>query len=268
MYKNSLLVFTLSLSIIGGATAVAYASQSTVDFTKNKVVTVASKSEVGGLNQSMEGKTDDQIKITKGKISDEEAVKLAVKVMKDYMGLDANSFGEAHITRTNAQEDFKFFMDLYPKEDAAVLKENAQKHTANVINVQFIPAANLKKPMAATNNIVIDEETGEIVTLMASGSSIDGSLKVIDDAKVQSSVINFFAKLGKNVQPETIKVTKTANSGTIRALCDLEDGRDVWMTLNLKDYAVLGYEINYDRLITLPSVQKDYDENFRDLQVN
>ncbi|EGW41584.1 hypothetical protein [Desulfosporosinus sp. OT] len=267
MIKKNILVFTLTLSIIGGATAIAYASQSTVDSTKNKVVTLASKSEVNGINQSIEGKTGDEINITKGKISDEEAVNIAAKAMKDYMGLDANSFGEAHITRTNAQDDFKFFMDLYPKEDAAVLKENAQKHTANVINVQFIPAANLKEPMPASNSIVINEETGEIVTLMAS-KNIDGSFKaVIDDAKVQTAVINFFGKLGKNVQCNTIKVTKTANFGTIRAFCDLEDGRDVWMTLNLKDYSVLGYEINYDRLITLPSVQKDYDENFRELQV-
>lgn len=268
MNKKNILVLALALTIVGSATAGINASQNSIDSTKNKVVAVDVKSEKSGSKQNTKDRTGDEIKIQKSSITDEEAVKIATEAMKDYMGLDANTFGEAHVTRTNNQDNFKFFMELYPKEDAAVLKINAEKHTADVINVQFIPAANLKQPMPAADYIVINEETGEIVSL-AAYTNIDSNLKAaIDDTKVKSAVISFFGKLDKAVQEDTIKVGKTPEAGTIRALCDLEDGRDVWMSINLKDYSVLSYEINYDNLITLPSVEKDHWENFRDLKID
>ncbi|MED1783831.1 hypothetical protein P4V43_18590 [Brevibacillus fortis] len=264
MNKKSILVFSMALSIVGGATAAVYASDNAVHSTKNKVVTLASK-EGNGTNQTT---TNHVVKVANGKISDEEAVKMATKALKDYMGLDAKSFGEARVNRTNAQEDFKFFMDLYSKEDAAVLKENAKKETANVIVVQFVRAEDLNQPMAASNRIVINEKTGEIVSLTAFTNEARSSETTIDDAKVKSAVINFFDKQQKKVNEHTLKVSKTANSGTIRVLCDLEDGRDVTVTISLKNYSVSSYEINYDRLIPLPSEEKDYRENFRELKVN
>lgn len=261
MNKKNILVFSMALTIVGGATAAVFASENAVHSTKNKVVTVASK--VGnGTNQTT------VVKVANGKISDEEAVKMATKALKDYMGLDAKSFGEARVNRTNAQEDFKFFMDLYSKEDAAVLKENAKKDTADVIVVQFVRAEDLNQPMPASNRIVINEKTGEIVSLTAFTNEDRSSETTIDDAKVKSAVINFFDKQQKNVKENTMKVSKSASSGTIRVLCDLEDGRDVDMTISLKNYSVSSYEINYDRLITLPSVEKDYRENFRELKAN
>jgi hypothetical protein len=261
MNKKNILVLSMALTIVGGATAAVFASDNAVHSTKNKVVTLASK-EGNGTNQTT---TNDVVKVANGKISDEEAVKMATKALKDYMGLDAKSYGEARVNRTNNQEDFKFFMDLYSKEDAAVLKENAKKDTANVIVVQFVRAEDLNQPMAASNRIVINEKTGEIVSLTAFTDEDRSSETTIDDAKVKSAVINFFDKQQKNVKENTMKVSKTANSGTIRVLCDLEDGRDVTMTISLKNYSVSDYEINYDRLIPLPSEENDYRENFREL---
>ncbi|MBG9940939.1 hypothetical protein ABE237_10785 [Brevibacillus formosus] len=258
MNKKNMLVFSMALTIVGGATAAVFAAENAVQSTKNKVVTVASKAG-NDSNQTTVAK------VANGKISDEEAVKMATKALKDYMGLDAKSFGEARVNRTNAQEDFKFFMDLYSKEDAAVLKENAKKDTANVIVVQFVRAEDLNQPMPASNRIVINEATGEIVSLTAFTNENRSSETTIDDAKVKTAVINFFDKQQKNVKVNTMKVSKTANSGTIRVLCDLEDGRDVTMTMSLKNYSVSSYEINYDRLLPLPSEENDYRENFREL---
>ncbi|MBV7271446.1 hypothetical protein I6U48_00735 [Clostridium sp. PL3] len=255
MNRKRILVFTLALLVVGSASITTYAaSKSTSVLNKNVVVTVDSKD--GNTNV-----------VTKDNISDEEAVKMATKAMKDYLGLDANYFGEAHVTRTNAKDDFEFFKDIYPQKDAEVLAENSKKSTANVIDVQFIPASDLKQPGPARDLVVIDEENGEIVSITGM-SNIDQNFKAeIDDTKVKESILNFFSKVGKNIQSNTIKVSKTANSGVIRILCNLEDGRDAKMMINLKDYSVMNYEVNYDNLITLPSVQKDHEENFRDLQI-
>ncbi|ATF13440.1 hypothetical protein HP398_03595 [Brevibacillus sp. HB1.4B] len=261
MNKKNILVFSMALSIVGGSTAAVFASENAVPSTKNNVVTMASKAG-NGTNQTTVAK------VANGKISDAEAVKMATKALKDYRGLDAKSFGEAHVKRTNAQEDFKFLMGIVSKEDAAVLKENAKKDTANVIVVQFVRAEDLNQPMGASNNIVINEKTGEIVSLAAFTDEDRSKETTINDAKVKSAVINFFGKQQKKVKENTLKVSKSASSGTIRVLCNLEDGRDVKMTISLKNYSVSSYEINYDRLITLPSVAKDYRENFRVLKVN
>ncbi|MED1801178.1 hypothetical protein ABEZ21_08090 [Brevibacillus porteri] len=261
MNKKNILVLSMALTIVGGATAAVFASDNAINSTKNKVVTLASK-EGNGTNQTT---TNDVVKVANGKISDEEAVKMATKALKDYMGLDAKSFGEAHVNRTNNQEDFKFFMDLYSKEDAAVLKENAKKDTADVIVVQFVRAEDLNQPMAASNRIVMNEKTGEIVSLTAFTDENRSSETTIDDAKVKSAVISFFDQQQKKVKENTMKVSKSTSSGTVRVLCNLEDGRDVEMTISLKNYSVSSYEINYDRLIPLPSEEKDYRENFREM---
>ncbi|EJL20516.1 hypothetical protein [Brevibacillus sp. BC25] len=261
MNKKNILVLSMALTIVGGATAAVFASDNAIHSTKNKVVTLASK-EGSGTTQTT---TNDVVKVANGKISDEEAVIMATKALKDYMGLDAKSFGEARVNRTNNQENFKFFMDLYSKEDAAVLQENAKKDTANVIVVQFVRAEDLNQTMAASNRIVINEATGEIVSLTAFTDENRSSETTIDDAKVKSAVISFFDQQQKNVKENTLKVSKSASSGTVRVLCNLEDGRDVDMTISLKNYTVSSYEINYDRLLPLPSEEKDYRENFREL---
>lgn len=57
-----------------------------------------------------------------------------------------------------------------------------------------------------------------------------------------------------------MKVSKSASSGTVRVLCNLEDGRDVDMTISLKNYSVSRFEINYDRLIPLPRSLDKHDQ--------
>ncbi|WP_236841339.1 hypothetical protein [Brevibacillus formosus] len=132
----------------------------------------------------------------------------------------------------------------------------------------FVRGEDLNQPAPTSNNIVINEETGEIVSLTVFTNEDRSSETTIDDAKVKSAVINFFDKQQKNVKENTMKVSKTAYNGYIDVLFDLEDGRDVEMSISLKNYSVSSYDINYDRLITLPSTEKDHRENFRELKVN
>ncbi|MDF2682859.1 MAG: hypothetical protein K0R47_4049, partial [Brevibacillus sp.] len=51
MNKKNILVFSMALSIVGGATAAVYASEYAVNSTKNRVVTVTNK-EGNGTNQT------------------------------------------------------------------------------------------------------------------------------------------------------------------------------------------------------------------------
>ncbi|MFG0216560.1 hypothetical protein ACFU8X_26175, partial [Brevibacillus porteri] len=87
MNKKSILVFSMALSIVGGATAAVYASEHAVNSTKNRVVTVTSK-EGNATNQTTESNKNHVVKVANGKISNEEAVKIATKALKDYRGLD------------------------------------------------------------------------------------------------------------------------------------------------------------------------------------
>ena len=269
MIKKTILAFTLAVAIAGGTSISTYAmSQNTADSTKNKVVTVDSEQNNG--------------QVTKGNISDEEAIKMATKSMKEYLGLDANSFGQAFITRGDVKGNYEFSKDEYSKEDAAVLAENAKKHTDNIINVQFIPAADLKvfaaardheetgdlKVCAPSRDLVrINEKTGEIL-FVAAFSNLDQDLKVaINDSKIKETTLNFFSKIGVNIESNTIRVGKAINHGSIGVLCNLQDGRVVELRLNIKDYSVMSYDVNNNDLTILPSVAKDHQENYRKLQV-
>ncbi len=64
----------------------------------------------------------------------------------------------------------------------------------------------------------------------------------------------------------SIKVRKGTNKGGVEVIGKLQDGRSVTMSINLKDYSVASYEVDYDNLTPLPSVVKDHEENFRNLQ--
>ncbi|KLU65962.1 hypothetical protein DEAC_c20010 [Desulfosporosinus acididurans] len=257
MNKKSILVFALAITMVGSSTAAVYASQSSVNATKNKVVTVANNYEAENGGNT----------VVQGKISDEEAVTIATKAMKDLMGINANYFGEAHVTRSNEKDDMEFFKNLYPEKDAQVLQENLQKPTADVIDVQFISADDLKSPMPSRDLVVINEASGEIVSITAM-KNLDQSLTgTIDDNRVKTGVTDFLSNLHEKVQDNTLKVSKTMTSGTMNVIGKLADGRDVTMSLNGKDYSVMSYAVNYNNLITLPSVEKDYQDNYRNVQV-
>ena len=66
---------------------------------------------------------------------------------------------------------------------------------------------------------------------------------------------------------DTIKIRKNTNKGGVEVIGKLQDGRSVTMEINLKDYSVDRYEVDYDNLTPLPSMVKDHEENFRELQI-
>lgn len=102
MNKKTLLAFTLAIATVGSASAITYASQASVDSTKNVVVTVDNK-DSRSINSDMSGTSP----VAKGTISDEKAIQMAAKALKDYMGKDANFFAEAKITKTDATDTRK-----------------------------------------------------------------------------------------------------------------------------------------------------------------
>jgi hypothetical protein len=92
MNKKRLLTVLLALSIIGAASLTIYESGVIANSTKNNVVIVNENSDKSSSDQS-----------TKVNISDEEAVKIAARAMKDYMELDATYFADTKIIRVNAK---------------------------------------------------------------------------------------------------------------------------------------------------------------------
>jgi hypothetical protein len=262
MNKKTLLAFTLALATVGSASAITYASQDAANTTKNRVVAVDTKD-----SKSMNSATSGTSPVAKGAISDEEAIQMATKALKDYMGKDANFFAEAKITKTDASDfrkGMEVFQEGFSKEDAKVNTENAEKHIANVINVVFTPADQSNK---GRNLVTINEETGELVTVAALYNFDEKLNEEIDDSKVKEAALNFFKQLGKNILGDTIQVRKTMKYGMVEVLFQLDDGREASISINAKDYSVINYRVNYNNFTTLPSAEQEQKENFKELQI-
>lgn len=69
--------------------------------------------------------------------------------------------------------------------------------------------------------------------------------ETIDDSKVKEAISSYLSKMEKDILDMTIKVSKSINYGTISVIGNLEDGKNVSMMVNLKDYSVMSYEVNY-----------------------
>jgi hypothetical protein len=253
--KKRLLTFALAISIIGVASAVTYASQSLVNSTKNKVVTVDNKGQS-----------------SKGKISDEEAVKIATNAMKIYMGYDANFFSGTSISRFNIGKSLDNKNAKNPlvnnnslsKEDLKVANENAKKLTDNLLYVRFTPVN-----WAIGDFIVyINERTSEVTQVMAHKNT-DKNLKgKIDDNKVYKELISFFKRIGKNINPSTIRVDKNVEDGLVIVKGTLKDGRGVLIQQRITDYAVVDYYLNYNNLRIAPTLENKQKNTFRELKIN
>lgn len=260
MNKKILLTLILALSIIGIASAITYASRDIANSTKNKVVTVNDKSNKINKSQA-----------TKGKISDEEVVKIATRAMKDYIGLDAIYFANTKITRVSAKEtrdaainQAEILKKSYSKEDFKMLMENANKITDNLIYVQFTL---VNKSTSGRDLVSVDEKTGELVVVDAF-NNIDVNLKGrINDSKVNKATLNFFKQIRKSINYSTIRVDKNIEDGTINVIGTLDDGRGVSIILSLKNYSVIGYRLNYNNVKRLPSQEKQHKEKFRELRI-
>ncbi|NBD27022.1 hypothetical protein [Paenibacillus glycinis] len=198
-------------------------------------------------------------------ISDKEAAQMASKALKDFIGKETSFFKNPVVTRYSAKEAIKDMQAMeVSKEDRKVNTENTKKHIANVINITFSPT---NKSLHGRNLVVINEETREIVYVTAFYNN-DEKLNVkTDDSKVKSAISDFLKKNGKSLSNKTVKVQKTSVYGQFEVICQLSDGREASIFMNAKSYEVIGYKVNYNKFIKLPSRVKEEKKNFKDLLI-
>ncbi len=275
MNRKRILVWVLALLVVGGASGITYASQKK-DITKNVVVAVENK-DSSNIRQQ-------------GTMSDEEAIKIATKAMKSYMGKDASYFSATKIHRSSderkveegfrkkiakehpeevkkIEESKKKFAKDHP-EEAKIIAENAAKlKNESIIDVDFTPK-DLDKNKACSNFVSINEKTGEVINVTAI-NGLDENLKTtIDDNKVKDATLSFFKKIGKKISGNTIRADKEIDLGRLFLDCKLEDGRNAGIEINLTDYSVVHYEIKDNGIKTLSSMQKNNDNQTRDIKIN
>ncbi|AAK79472.1 putative small secreted protein [Clostridium acetobutylicum] len=178
-------MFLLAAVVVGSASLSIYENKNSGAGTKNVVVTAQSNN----INKN-------------NTISDEKAVQMAIKAMKDYMGVDAASrFSGTEIHRTEANE-YKQIEDAaedtikkYPSYEKKVEYAKKQlewvKHSDYYIYVNFMSND-------GTYFVAIDENTGEVVNVtLISREDTSGTYKV-DDGKVKSAALSYLKKIGKD----------------------------------------------------------------------
>lgn len=273
MNRKRILVWALTLLVVGGATGITYASEKR-DTTKNVVAAAENKSNSNALKQ--------------GTMDDEKAIKIAAEAMKSYMGKDANYFSQIKVDRSadiakeieqlnkkdekEGSEDGKKFEEIREKyskehpEDAKVEAENmAKAKDQSLIYVLFTPK-NYDENKICNYSVSIDEKTGEIVGVRATNDSDKDFKPAIDDNRIKHTTLSFFKKIGKKIEGNTIKVDKNINFGRLLVRCELDDGRDAEFEINLKDYSVVDYTLQSIKL--LPSMKKDLNNQIRQIKIN
>ncbi|NMM62599.1 hypothetical protein HBE96_07815 [Clostridium sp. P21] len=274
MNRKRILVWALTLLVIGSASGVTYASQKK-DTTKNVAVVAENKSSSNIRQQ--------------GTISDEEAIKIATEAMKSYMGKDSSYFSSTKIYRSSderkveeglrkeyakehpeevkkIEESKKKFAKEHPK-DAKIIAEYAAKlKNESRIDVCFTPK-DFEKSKGGSNFVSINEKNGEVINVTAI-NDLDENLKpAIDDNKVKDATLSFLKKIGKKISGNTIRVNKEIDLGRLFIDCKLDDGRNAEIEINLRDYSVIHYEIKDNDIKTLPWMQKDNDSQ-REIKIN
>lgn len=270
MNRKRILVWALALLVVGSSSAITYAS-GRIDNTKNIVVTAEKKDNAN----SKEQKT----------ISNEQAIKMATEAMQSYMGKDANYFSEAKVHRLSdtikeAKEAHEKYLKEHPEEAKKIeeaRKKFQQEHPDiakklaqpkdEIIDVDFIPK-NADENKVSSNFVSINERTGEVVNVTAINDLDENSQAQIDDNKVKDATLNFFKKIEKKLEGNTITVHKTLDVGRIFVDCKLDNGGDCKIEINVKDYSVIHYEVNYDNIKMLPDVQAKYEKDTRKILIN
>ncbi|OAA95115.1 hypothetical protein [Clostridium coskatii] len=273
MNRKKILVWILTLLVVGGASGITYASEK-MDTTKNVVAAAENKNNSNALKQ--------------GTMNDEEAIKIAAEAMKNYMGKDANYFSQIKVDRSadiaketqqlnkkdekegsEGEKKFEEIREKYSKEhpeDAKVEAENmAKAKDQRMIYILFTPK-NYDENKMCNYSVSIDEKTGEIVGVRAENDSDKDFKPAIVDNRIKDTTLNFCKKIGNKIKGNTIKVDKNINFGRLLVRCELDDGRDAEFEINLKDYSVVYYQLQSIKL--LPSMKKDLNNQIRQIEIN
>lgn len=258
MNKRNLIIFALSITLVGGSSLIVHASQKNDASTKNMVITTQN-------HQTNKGKN--------GAISDEKAVQMATEAMKNYMGVDANSFSGTVIERHEDEYNKKMqdeparikyqkehpeqmaaqkkFLEEHPEKEKEYLEavEKSQekaKHADDTIMVYFTRVGNNK---CSGDFVEIDETTGEILNVTAMhdfNPNIDGKT---DDTKVKNVALSFMKKIGKDVDVDLDSILINNDNGALsRVEFKLKGGASkqaiISLEVNLQNYTIVHYQ-NY-----------------------
>lgn len=257
MKVKKILALVLTVSVVGSTTAFAYANQKAVAATKNVVVTAEQKNITNNVSISS--------------ISNEQAVKMAYKAVKDYMGKDASFYSGTHVCRPEDEEkENEVFEKKFPKEvaiaDAAkkkfeaehpeiaqIIEENkAEVRNNPIITVWLIPAK-YNQDKACSNFVDINERTGEIVNVTSINDMSKSTDGQINDDKVKEATLKFMQNIGKQIDSKTLSINND-NGNLSQVSFTLKDGRKAGVEVNLEDYTVVHYQVEYMNIKPLPSL--------------
>lgn len=219
MKVKRIAMLILAVAVVGSGTTAVYASKKSDVATKNVVVTAQKQQVSKRDNANAENK----------EITDEQAVQMAAKALKDYMGLDANYFSKSTVTRDKVDN---------------IISDKIHRH--GIINVDFTPAN-------GTNGgdfVDIDGTTGKIVNVTATNNLVTYTQGKVDDAKVREAAINFMKKIGQDGDVDFSKITVDNNNGPLSvvkiALKDqsrsIKGTATIDLEVSLQDYTVMHYE--------------------------
>lgn len=242
----------LMLAVVGVATTAVYANKKSDVVTKNAVVAVQKKTVKKSLAVNNVNKV----------ITDEQAVKMATKAMKDYMGLDANYFSKTSVEREKGADSGKIsdkqkqeiinsekcFLKVHP-ELASKAQEtinkviNDESHKHEIINVDFTRSSG-----DGTDFVSIDAVTTKIVNITAINDLPTFFQGKVDDAKVKDAAINFIKKIGMDSEVDFNKLTIDNDKGS---LCKLTiplknqssgDNASIGLEVGANNYSVMHYD--------------------------
>ncbi|MGG7177575.1 hypothetical protein ACQPU1_08290 [Clostridium paraputrificum] len=251
MNKKRIFLYVLAVSIVVASSSLVYASTKSVEGTKNLVTSIDDKSE--------ESKSE----ASNREISDEEAINIATEAMKNYMGKDASFFSETSINRFNNSRTIEVTVDgekyMVKEKDAKWIElllnekdiegaKNAAKYASeakpNIISVSFLPKTFNDRFTA--NCVDINADTREILSVSAM-NQLEKFNSQPDKNKIKDSTINFFNKIDKKIDENSIFIKNDIDYdfGRMFVELNLSDGDKVSIVIDLKDYSVIQYRFEY-----------------------
>lgn len=256
MKAKRIAMMILAVAVVASGTTAVYASKKSDVATKNVVVTAQRISISTNVNTENKEMTDEQ------------AVQIATKAMKDYMGLDVNYFSKINvITRDKAtvngqitdQEKQqliatqKCFIKVHP-ELASKSQEmlnnaiNDEIHRHEIITVDFTPASEV----SGGDFVDVDAVTGKIINVTATNNLETYAKGKADEAKVKEAAINFMKKIGQDGDVDFSKITIDNNGPLSVVNIALKDQSSrfkgtstIGLEVSSQGYTVMHYE-NYD----------------------
>ncbi|MCR3759224.1 hypothetical protein KYB31_09505 [Clostridium felsineum] len=231
----------LTMAVVSGASLGIYENENGNAGTKN-VVVAAENSKANKSNYSLNNT-----------VSDEKAIQIATKAMKDYANVDVSRLSGTEISRTEAKEYNKMkqsaenYMKKYANDEKKLNSGREQlewsEHSDYTVSVDFNTNSN-----DGTYFVQIDENTGEVINVTAiSREDLNVQYKA-DDIKVKNAAISYLQEIGKAsyVDLNSISIKNNNNLAYVSFKVKNKSNYDKWNIIDLeistKDYNVMHYQ--------------------------